>query len=223
MNRTARRHFMAPAGEYRWEAIDNPRVADPEYLGRPQVQDPPSTDRRGGPAGTSAATDRNYPAAGLCASLLTHIVESFALCGAALYPTGLYPIDWNESRSQSPKASVLHNPAPEPLLFGGMNATDDAGYGADRVTSGGPGAASQANRPADPQGGARPRIVPSRYAGWTGRVMARIATLRMHPRRARGIAGTRSILSGLDDRTLRDLGIERGQIEVVARYGREWD
>ena len=70
----------------------------------------------------------------------------------------------------------------------------------------------------------RPHAAPPeepRRRGWIAAAWSWCVACRDYLRRQREIARSQAILSQLDDRALRDIGIDRGQIPHAVRYGRD--
>jgi uncharacterized protein YjiS (DUF1127 family) len=60
------------------------------------------------------------------------------------------------------------------------------------------------------------------YGYWGAWLAHRMTALWTYLRREREIARSVAMLSRMDDRTLRDIGMERGQIESAVRHGRDF-
>ncbi|HVM82393.1 MAG TPA: DUF1127 domain-containing protein [Candidatus Binatia bacterium] len=70
----------------------------------------------------------------------------------------------------------------------------------------------------------RPHVAPPkgpRRRSWIAVAWSWFVACRDYLRRQREIARSQAILSQLDDRALRDIGIDRGQIPHAVRYGRD--
>ena len=73
------------------------------------------------------------------------------------------------------------------------------------------------------QGIVRAGVAHSGSPGWIARLGQDVAQLWAHLRYEREIARVRQMLSEKDDRSLKDIGINRGQIEHLVRHGRPLD
>jgi uncharacterized protein YjiS (DUF1127 family) len=143
------------------------------------------------------------------------LLESYALYGAAFYPPLLHSfhrtlID-DETGFSKYDYSSLHRLG---------EAANDSGV--KNYSRGLPPLVSNVSLPISTDGfpateledeGARP--------GWLKGLAAYVQRLWFYIRREREIARAASFLSGLDDHTLRDIGVHRSQIPHVVRYGRE--
>ena len=59
--------------------------------------------------------------------------------------------------------------------------------------------------------------VGSEHESWIGRALARLAAGWLHFRRERLLKATINDLRGRDDRTLKDMGVDRSEIESIVR------
>lgn len=73
------------------------------------------------------------------------------------------------------------------------------------------------------QGIVRAGVPHSGSPGWISRLGQDAARLWAHLRYEREIARVSQRLSEMEDRTLKDIGIDRGQIEHLVRHGRPLD
>jgi len=157
------------------------------------------------------AESRRMPTNRFAGSLL----ESYALYGAAFYPPLLHSFHRTPTDDEIgfSKYDYRH-------LYRLGEAANDSGV--ENYSRGLPPLVSNASLPISADGfpateledeGARP--------GWLKGFAAYVQRLWFYIRREREIARAASFLSGLDDHTLRDIGVHRFQIPHVVRYGRD--
>jgi len=134
-------------------------------------------------------------------SVMSALTEGFALYGAALHPAAAMPVhmiltarrDWKPGRETAEPAEPVHS-----------SVRDDAERNTRAVEC-------SCVPPSEAQPGRRWTLLRS--------TIEMLTVLRLHWRREREIKRAAAALKELDDRTLRDLGVNgRSEIEWAVRY-----
>jgi uncharacterized protein YjiS (DUF1127 family) len=157
-------------------------------------------------------------------SLVDHFIFSFALCGASLHPTALFSIQdhFVGENGLRPRPAAVRKPRPALSLVRPLPRSEAAAEkNNDRLVL-------EFRMPVQDEGpgdwGAPPSLPvepPNRWR-WFKSAWQVIATLWAHLRNEWQVTKAIAALSKLDDRTLRDMGIQhRSHIEHMVRYCRD--
>ena len=183
----------------------------------------PARTRR--PEAMEATSEAGFQGATEPSSLLNLVVESFALYGGAMHPAPSYPFEENASEPEPAELFLRLGDsgfAPKPASMNGgvtvLNAESTALHAALFGSSAIEGTHSVLEAASVPS----PSSVTSDRPSWMTRLRTVIANFWTNMLLELEISRTASALAELDDRTLRDIGIQhRSQIEQVVRHGRD--
>jgi uncharacterized protein YjiS (DUF1127 family) len=161
-------------------------------------------------------------------SVTNYLIESFAICGASLYPAALSPVEVPLTETKIRQQKKVSPPEPRgfmclvPPLVNPEGAATEHGPTIDRFARG----EAMPFENAPPPGRRRlPSLKtgPSSRWNWLTSFWKSVVALWAHACRKQKIKRTVAALAELDDRTLRDMGIpHRSGIEQVVRYGRDF-
>jgi len=172
----------------------------------------------------TAMTAADCKKPGFWSSVITYLMEGFALSAASMYPTMLLPVELHpdEEKIPQPRESALRKwrglslvsttesrGAASRELEHEVNQTTPARYAVVLADDGSPEFDSVTSFYVD-RSNRWNWLTPSREA---------VVTLWAHARRERQIKKAAAALAEFDDQTLRDLGIpHRAHIEQIVRY-----
>jgi uncharacterized protein YjiS (DUF1127 family) len=147
-------------------------------------------------------------------SIMSHLIDSFALGAASIYAAPWHIFEGQTAQSTPSKSKFDGTPPFEPWSYvdtepfaefrGGLNERRWDGIAA-RTSS-------------DEGVFARPAKL-----GWARRVKSTITKFFDYLAYRREISRASASLSQLDDRMLRDIGLDRGHVEHAVRHGRGFD
>lgn len=152
----------------------------------------------------SYSADRNQRGPAANAGFLNSLVEGYALYAAAVYP----PLFQANEIARQRDVALFRNAANE------ERAVDNLDAGLDDDVS-------------DLTDDSRPAANPAGEKSIALRVLGVLGSALLIPyrfiQREREIGRAISMLSAMDDRSLRDIGLHRSQIEHMVRYGADMD
>ena len=158
---------------------------------------------------------------------VSNTMDDFALYGTAMHPQtghalvedGYVPKDDKDSLHARQLNKLESSILPPAGALGPIPDRSSAKERVDRPARHGP----VADRPVDLERYAPTKPVRDTSAGWGERVLSILAMPWRGLARAAEMHRMRTALEALDDRSLRDIGLSRHDIDVVVRYGRRFD